>query len=93
MFAGVARATHYVELAAAYGYPIIGTVQALKIGGEDYRALTPTFSTSLVPGAALTGPINAIRGREVVNRGDDKKGDGKQGQRRGLFHRRKVCKF
>jgi small subunit ribosomal protein S18 len=26
-------------------------------------------------------------------RGDDKKGDGKQGQRRGLFRRRKVCKF
>ena len=25
--------------------------------------------------------------------GDDKKGDGKQGQRRGLFRRRKVCKF
>ena len=24
---------------------------------------------------------------------DDKKGDGKQGQRRGLFRRRKVCKF
>jgi small subunit ribosomal protein S18 len=26
-------------------------------------------------------------------RGDDKKGEGKQGQRRGLFRRRKVCKF
>lgn len=26
-------------------------------------------------------------------RNDDKKGDGKQGQRRGLFRRRKVCKF
>lgn len=26
-------------------------------------------------------------------RGDDKKADGKQGQRRGLFRRRKVCKF
>ena len=26
-------------------------------------------------------------------RGDDKKGDGKMGQRRGLFRRRKVCKF
>ena len=25
--------------------------------------------------------------------GDDKKVDGKQGQRRGLFRRRKVCKF
>ena len=25
--------------------------------------------------------------------GDDKKGDGKMGQRRGLFRRRKVCKF
>jgi small subunit ribosomal protein S18 len=25
--------------------------------------------------------------------GDDKKGEGKQGQRRGLFRRRKVCKF
>jgi small subunit ribosomal protein S18 len=24
---------------------------------------------------------------------DDKKGEGKQGQRRGLFRRRKVCKF
>ena len=34
-----------------------------------------------------TGPGGA-RGR-----GDDKKGDGKQGQRRGLFRRRKVCKF
>jgi small subunit ribosomal protein S18 len=26
-------------------------------------------------------------------RGDDKKADGKMGQRRGLFRRRKVCKF
>ena len=26
-------------------------------------------------------------------RGEDKKGEGKQGQRRGLFRRRKVCKF
>jgi len=26
-------------------------------------------------------------------RGDDKKGDDKKGQRRGLFRRRKVCKF
>ena len=26
-------------------------------------------------------------------RGDDKKADGKKGQRRGLFRRRKVCKF
>ena len=26
-------------------------------------------------------------------RGDDKKGDAKGGQRRGLFRRRKVCKF
>lgn len=26
-------------------------------------------------------------------RGDDKKAEGKQGQRRGLFRRRKVCKF
>ena len=26
-------------------------------------------------------------------RGDDKKGEGKQGQRRGLFRRRKFCKF
>jgi small subunit ribosomal protein S18 len=26
-------------------------------------------------------------------RGDDKKGDPKQAQRRGLFRRRKVCKF
>jgi small subunit ribosomal protein S18 len=26
-------------------------------------------------------------------RGDDKKGEGKQGQRRGLFRRRKICKF
>ena len=26
-------------------------------------------------------------------RSDDKKADGKQGQRRGLFRRRKVCKF
>lgn len=81
VFTGVARATHYVELAAAYGYPIIGTVQALKIGGEDYRALTPTFSTSLLPGAALSGPINAIGGRDtgdgrrnVVDPGENKKG-------------------
>jgi len=35
-----------------------------------------------------SGPGGA-RGRG----GDDKKGEGKQGQRRGLFRRRKVCKF
>ena len=38
-------------------------------------------------GRKSSGPGGA-RGR-----GDDKKGDGKQGQRRGLFRRRKVCKF
>ena len=35
------------------------------------------------------GPGGGGRGRG----GDDKKQDGKQGQRRGLFRRRKVCKF
>ncbi|HUE85914.1 MAG TPA: 30S ribosomal protein S18 [Vicinamibacterales bacterium] len=38
-------------------------------------------------GRKSSGPGGA-RGR-----GDDKKTDGKGGQRRGLFRRRKVCKF
>jgi small subunit ribosomal protein S18 len=41
----------------------------------------------MAPPRKTTGPGGA-RGR-----GDDKKGDAKQGQRRGLFRRRKVCKF
>ena len=41
----------------------------------------------MAPPRRAAGPGGA-RGR-----GDDKKGEGKQGQRRGLFRRRKVCKF
>ena len=41
----------------------------------------------MAPPRRSAGPGGA-RGR-----GDDKKGEGKQGQRRGLFRRRKVCKF
>jgi small subunit ribosomal protein S18 len=40
-------------------------------------------------GRGRSGGPGGARGRG----GDDKKGDGKQGQRRGLFRRRKVCKF
>ena len=40
-------------------------------------------------GRGRSGGPGGGRGRG----GDDKKGDGKQGQRRGLFRRRKVCKF
>jgi small subunit ribosomal protein S18 len=39
-------------------------------------------------GRKSSGPGGGARGR-----GDDKKTDGKGGQRRGLFRRRKVCKF
>ena len=39
-------------------------------------------------GRGRSGGPGGARGR-----GDDKKGDGKTGQRRGLFRRRKVCKF
>ena len=39
-------------------------------------------------------PMGRKSGPGGRGRGDDKKGDGKQGgQRRGLFRRRKVCKF
>ena len=41
----------------------------------------------MAPPRRAAGPGGA-RGR-----GDDKKAEGKQGQRRGLFRRRKVCKF
>ena len=40
-------------------------------------------------GRGRSGGPGGARGRG----GDDKKADGKQGQRRGLFRRRKVCKF
>lgn len=40
-------------------------------------------------GRGRSGGPGGGRGRG----GDDKKGEGKQGQRRGLFRRRKVCKF
>jgi small subunit ribosomal protein S18 len=40
-------------------------------------------------GRGRSGGPGGGRGRG----GDDKKQDGKQGQRRGLFRRRKVCKF
>src|SRR5687768_3784464 len=40
-------------------------------------------------GRGRSGGPGGSRGRA----GDDKKGDAKQGQRRGLFRRRKVCKF
>ena len=40
-------------------------------------------------GRGRSGGPGGGRGRG----GDDKKGDGKMGQRRGLFRRRKVCKF
>ena len=40
-------------------------------------------------GRKTSGPGGGARGRG----GDDKKTDGKGGQRRGLFRRRKVCKF
>jgi small subunit ribosomal protein S18 len=40
-------------------------------------------------GRKSSGPGGGARGRG----GDDKKTDGKGGQRRGLFRRRKVCKF
>jgi small subunit ribosomal protein S18 len=40
-------------------------------------------------GRGRSGGPGGARGRGA----DDKKGDGKQGQRRGLFRRRKVCKF
>jgi small subunit ribosomal protein S18 len=40
-------------------------------------------------GRGRSGGPGGGRGRS----GDDKKQDGKQGQRRGLFRRRKVCKF
>ncbi len=40
-------------------------------------------------GRGRSGGPGGGRGRG----GDDKKADGKQGQRRGLFRRRKVCKF
>jgi small subunit ribosomal protein S18 len=40
-------------------------------------------------GRGRSGGPGGGRGRGA----DDKKGDGKQGQRRGLFRRRKVCKF
>jgi small subunit ribosomal protein S18 len=39
-------------------------------------------------GRKSSGPGGGARGRS-----DDKKTDGKGGQRRGLFRRRKVCKF
>jgi small subunit ribosomal protein S18 len=40
-------------------------------------------------GRGRSGGPGGGRGRGA----DDKKGDAKQGQRRGLFRRRKVCKF
>ena len=40
-------------------------------------------------GRGRSGGPGGGRGRGA----DDKKGDGKQGQRSGLFRRRKVCKF
>ncbi len=40
-------------------------------------------------GRKSSGPGGGARGRGS----DDKKTDGKGGQRRGLFRRRKVCKF
>ena len=40
-------------------------------------------------GRGRSGGPGGSRGRA----GDDKKQDGKQGQRRGLFRRRKICKF
>jgi small subunit ribosomal protein S18 len=40
-------------------------------------------------GRGRSGGPGGGRGRG----GDDKKQDGKQGQRRGLFRRRKICKF
>jgi small subunit ribosomal protein S18 len=40
-------------------------------------------------GRGRSGGPGGGRGRG----GDDKKADAKQGQRRGLFRRRKVCKF
>jgi small subunit ribosomal protein S18 len=42
----------------------------------------------MAPPRKSSGPGGG-RGRGA----DDKKADGKQGQRRGLFRRRKVCKF
>ena len=38
-------------------------------------------------------PIGRKSGPGGRGRSDDKKGDAKGGQRRGLFRRRKVCKF
>jgi small subunit ribosomal protein S18 len=41
----------------------------------------------------MAAPRKSSGGGGGRGRTDDKKADGKQGQRRGLFRRRKVCKF
>src|ERR671922_2651356 len=41
----------------------------------------------------MAAPRKSAGAGGARGRGEDKKGDAKQGQRRGLFRRRKVCKF
>ena len=63
----IAVGVHYLEVGAAYGYPFIGFAKGYTLGG-DYGDFGPkkrdlnvlAISTSMIPGGALNGPVNAL---------------------------------
>lgn len=67
IFKPIAVGVHYLEVGAAYGYPFIGFAKGYTLGG-DYGDFGPkkrdlnvlAVSTSMVPGAVLNGPVNAL---------------------------------
>lgn len=72
-FKQVARVFHYLEQAAAVGYPFIGVAKAYTLG-SDYGDFGPkkrdlnviALSTSLVPGNAMSGVVNKVFGSKAA---------------------------
>lgn len=80
----VAAVIHGVELVAAYGFPILGSVKGFGVG-NDYEAFGPrkrnlkvwTISPSMVPGGFIDGPLNAAFKKmspKLASRTDNKEG-------------------
>jgi hypothetical protein len=84
IFKPIAGALHYAEVAASFGYPLLGAYKGYTTG-NDYGDFGPkkhnvrmfVLSPSLVPGNALVGPLNAAFKRGGVRGADTR--DSKKG--------------
>ncbi len=81
IFKPIAGALHYAEVAASFGYPLLGAYKGYTTG-TDYGAFGPkkhavsmfVVSPSLIPGNLMVGPLNKAFSRTGKGKIDPKTG-------------------